>query len=285
MERWERMEQPNVSVSASPPRTIGSGRRRALLTSVVALASLAALVAGPLDALAKPGTATEKVAVRAEPDDDAPVLIVLPTDLGVSIKGKPRDGYYPISYAGIDGWVPTGSLATSVDDDADDDRGGEVIASDDLDLHAEPSADAAVLLVIRRGAAVVPTGQHSDGFVEVTHDGTTGWALGEDLAAARATEARDPRDFGRAEIIRIIYAAADYYQQPREDMLRVARCESDLSPTAVNPRTGDSGLFQFNPQTWLSTPYGEYDIFDPRASAYAAGWMWANGRRDEWVCQ
>jgi soluble lytic murein transglycosylase-like protein len=132
---------------------------------------------------------------------------------------------------------------------------------------------------------VVPTGEHEAGFVEVAVDGDTGWVPGEDLSVARAAPRRDPRDYSEAELIRIIEDAADYYAQPRRDMLRVARCESQLTPTAVNRRTGDSGLFQFNPDTWKTTPYARYDIFDPRASAYAAGWMWANGRRGEWVCQ
>src|SRR5215218_7578595 len=68
-------------------------------------------------------------------------------------------------------------------------------------------------------------------------------------------------------------------------MLRVARCESDLAPTAVNRSGGSYGLFQFKPRTWLGTPFAEYDIFDPRASANAAAWMWSQGRRREWVCQ
>jgi soluble lytic murein transglycosylase-like protein len=86
-------------------------------------------------------------------------------------------------------------------------------------------------------------------------------------------------------LIAIIYDAADRYGQPREDMLRVARCESDLVPTAVNGPGGSYGLFQFKPPTWLGTPFAEYDIFDPRANANAAAWMWAQGRRREWVCQ
>jgi hypothetical protein len=68
-------------------------------------------------------------------------------------------------------------------------------------------------------------------------------------------------------------------------MLRVARCESNLVPSAVNQHGGSYGLFQFKPGTWLSTPYADYDIFDPRASANAAAWMWSVGRRREWVCQ
>lgn len=86
-------------------------------------------------------------------------------------------------------------------------------------------------------------------------------------------------------IVGIIYAAADAYGQPREDMLRVARCESNLNPNAVNAGSQASGLFQFLPSTWATTPYADEDIFDPVASANAAAWMWDNGRRNEWVCQ
>lgn len=86
-------------------------------------------------------------------------------------------------------------------------------------------------------------------------------------------------------IIGIIYAAADAYGQPREDMLRVAKCESVLNPNAVNASSGASGLFQFMPSTWETTPYADQDIFDPVANANAAAWMWDNGRRNEWTCQ
>jgi hypothetical protein len=139
-----------------------------------------------------------------------------------------------------------------------------------------------------RGARVEPTGEHRDGFVELRWDGATGWSLGKHLAASRPVRTardRDPSSWSQREIVDIIYAAADRYGQPREDMLRVATCESDLVPTAVNGPGGSYGLFQFKPGTWLSTPFAEYDIFDPRASANAAAWMWSVGRRREWVCQ
>ena len=45
--------------------------------------------------------------------------------------------------------------------------------------------------------------------------------------------------------------------------MRVARCESDLVPTAVNGPGGSYGLFQFKPRTWLGTPFAEYDISTP----------------------
>ena len=56
-------------------------------------------------------------------------------------------------------------------------------------------------------------------------------------------------------------------------------------PNAVNPYSQASGLFQFIPGTWATTPYANDNIFDPVANANAAGWMWSVGRRNEWVCQ
>jgi hypothetical protein len=165
---------------------------------------------------------------------------------------------------------------------------GEIVVAADLNLRASPSPDAPVVTVIPRRSRVEATGAHQDGFVELLWDGGTGWALGRFLAAGRPAPTRNDRDtssWSQNELIEIIYEAADRYGQPREDMLRVAHCESDLVPTAVNRSGGSYGLFQFKPSTWLGTPFAEFDIFDPRASANAAAWMWSVGRRREWVCQ
>jgi soluble lytic murein transglycosylase-like protein len=67
-------------------------------------------------------------------------------------------------------------------------------------------------------------------------------------------------------------------------MIAIARCESGLNPQAYNRSSGASGLFQFLPGTWRTTPFASYSIFDPWASANAAAWMWSQGRRGEWVC-
>jgi len=66
----------------------------------------------------------------------------------------------------------------------------------------------------------------------------------------------------------------------------LARCETGgtFSPTAKNPHSDASGLFQFMPSTFASTPYGGMSIWSPYANAMAAGWMLAHGRRGEWVC-
>jgi hypothetical protein len=65
---------------------------------------------------------------------------------------------------------------------------------------------------------------------------------------------------------------------------RKAECESHLYPLAHNP-SGASGLFQFLPSTFNSTPYRGLSIWSPYANALAAGWMHQHGRGGEWVCQ
>jgi hypothetical protein len=65
---------------------------------------------------------------------------------------------------------------------------------------------------------------------------------------------------------------------------RRADCESGLNTNARNA-SGASGLFQFLPSTFASTPYGALSIFSPYANALAAGWMNAHGRGGEWVCR
>ncbi|MCL6106920.1 MAG: transglycosylase SLT domain-containing protein [Actinobacteria bacterium] len=80
----------------------------------------------------------------------------------------------------------------------------------------------------------------------------------------------------------LVEAAAAYGQNPAT-LYRVMICESGGDPNADNGIC--KGLFQFNPGTWAGTPYGGDNIFDGHAQAMAAAWMFAQGRKDEWVCQ
>ena len=89
--------------------------------------------------------------------------------------------------------------------------------------------------------------------------------------------------FARPSVAEAInLAAAVYGNGPT--LWRKARCESGLNPGARNGSEA-SGLFQFLPSTWATTPFGSFSIFSPYASALAAGWMHANGRGSEWVCR
>jgi uncharacterized protein YgiM (DUF1202 family) len=273
--------------------------------------------------------------LRAGPSRRGHPLLRLPEGTSVTIHGKPEQGWYRVRHGRLEGYLPTGDVATSPragtqSSDAPDaprdvaqaqragkrDRasreerkqarkqqrkqerrrnhgvspptGRSTITSTSLNLRERPDQASPVMATMPRGAKVEPTGNQQDGWVELMWEGQAGWALGRHLAAPKPvvfTRGGDSSSWSRAELKRIIYDAADRYGQPREDMLRVARCESNLVPSAVNQHGGSYGLFQFKPGTWLSTPYADYDIFDPRASANAAAWMWSVGRRREWVCQ
>ncbi len=87
------------------------------------------------------------------------------------------------------------------------------------------------------------------------------------------------------EILRYIARAARKYKQSERAMIRVARCESGLDPCAYNRSGPYYGLFQFLKSTWKDTPYGDRNIYDPKAQALAAGWMWKHKRKNEWACK
>jgi hypothetical protein len=188
---------------------------------------------------------------------------------------------------------------------------GVAFTTHELNLRSGPSANEPALTVVPAGHRVIMTGVMENGFHRVDYKGTVGWVASDylstppDPTAATGVgygggggdnrqngnrnrpnqdQSQGLKTYTREEIISIIYAAADRYGQDRADMLRVAECESALDPYAVHP-SGSYGLFQFIRSTWKSTPYGDQSMFDPAANSNAAAWMWAQGRRSEWVCK
>lgn len=67
-------------------------------------------------------------------------------------------------------------------------------------------------------------------------------------------------------------------------LYRIPGCESGWNPYAFNP-SGSSGLYQFLPSTWRTTPYGWRSIWRAKWQALAAAWMVLRGRTGEWVCR
>jgi hypothetical protein len=92
-------------------------------------------------------------------------------------------------------------------------------------------------------------------------------------------------NYSEEQILGYISKASKKYHQSRNAMERVARCESNLDPCAINHQGPYYVLYQFLKSTWNTTPYGNKSIFDPEAQALAAGWMWSEGRKNEWTCQ
>ena len=81
--------------------------------------------------------------------------------------------------------------------------------------------------------------------------------------------------------------ASTTYGVPYQEMVAVSRCETggDWNPRSYNASSGASGLFQFLHGTWLRTPYGRFDVFDPYANSLAAAWLVRkDGGWSEWSC-
>ncbi|MDQ3045379.1 MAG: SH3 domain-containing protein, partial [Chloroflexota bacterium] len=231
-------------------------------------------------------TVTSELNLRAGPSTGDRVLTVMPSGATVTLTGQSSNGFLSVTYNGTAGWAYSAYIGSG--GGGDDDGGGAVVdtawTTSSLNLRAGPSTATAVLTVMPSGAMLETTGASQSGFYPVVYSGQAGWASATYLSFSGPPATTPPPD-PSGDIISIIYAAADRYGQDREAMLRVARCESNLIPTAYNPSSAASGLFQFLPSTWATTIYADYDIFDAWASANAAAWMWSVGRRNEWVCQ
>lgn len=244
------------------------------------------------------GTGTAKTTtalnLRAGPSFADHVITVMPYGATVTLTGQSSNGFVSVTYNGTAGWaysayLTSGGSGTTPSPSPSPSpspapTSGSAVATANLNLRSGPGTGYSILTVIPYGASVSLTGISQNGYYNVYYGSVRGWASATYLNVGGAPSPGNGSGYTTDQIIQIIYAAADRYGQPREDMLRVARCESNLDPNAVNP-AGSYGLFQFVPSTWASTPYAGYDIFDPWASANAAGWMWSQGRRGEWVCQ
>lgn len=248
---------------------------------------------------------TARLNVRSAPNLGSSVITTLVIGATVEITGAPQNGFYPIKYGQTSGWMHGDWLSSNIKSDPGppseapapnpgapgavgigDTVVGELRVSVGLHLREGPGTNYNSILIMPGGATVQVMGSAQNGYTPITFHGTKGWASSQYLTSGSVwVPDTGNTQYTRDEIIQIIYAAADKYGQPRAAMLRVAQCESVLDPNAVNPASGVSGLFQFLPSTWATTPYANQDIFDPVANAEAAAWMWSVGRRNEWHCQ
>jgi hypothetical protein len=219
-------------------------------------------------ALARDGQALGDTVILAGPGGQYGILTVAPAGTVMSVDGDPVDGYYPVTYDGISGWTSTGLL--QVGDGGNNGGGGGNGGGNGGGGGGRDVGNGGV-------ETVTADPIYSDGGAPVTAapaEPVTGGAYGPGGGG-----------YSEEQIVDIIYEAADSYGQSRNDMLRVARCESGLDPNAVGGGGAYHGLFQFVPSTFAGTPYGEYDIYDPWANANAAAWMWSEGQKSSWVCQ
>lgn len=107
----------------------------------------------------------------------------------------------------------------------------------------------------------------------------------KDASAATCKVVTPTRVYTRAEVKQIIRDAAIQYGQNADEMLTVAKCESNFVPTAYNASGPYYGLFQFLCSTFKDfTPYDNRNLYNPKANALAAAYMWSKGYQNHWSC-
>jgi uncharacterized protein YraI len=237
------------------------------------------------------------------PDSGSGLVFTVPAGSTVERTGEMANGFASVRYKEVVGWSAADQMAEASDFASETPEetavpaetrepkpgSGVAFATVDMSLRSEPTANSEPITVVPAGSRLVLTGVMEGEFQRVTYGDLVGWISNDYLnnpeTPAPNGQASGRQDnYSRKQIVRYITQAANEYNQSPEDMLRVAQCESNLDPYAVNP-SGSYGLFQFIRSTWKSTPYGKEDVFDPQANSRAAAWMWSQGRKSEWVCQ
>jgi hypothetical protein len=256
------------------PRSRGRHRIAiAFLAVVMIVSGLGSAFLPSMDrvALARDGQALGDTLILAGPGGQYGILTVAPTGAVMSVDGDPVDGYYPVTYDGISGWTSIGLLQVA-------DGGGNGGGGGD-NGGGGGGKNRGVTHEVGNGGVDSVTAD------PIYTDGGAPVAAAPAEPVSGGTYGPGGAGYSEEQIVDIIYEAADNYGQSREDMLRVARCESGLDPSAVGGGGAYYGLYQFVPSTFAGTPYGQYNINDPWANANAAGWMWSQGKKSDWVCQ
>jgi uncharacterized protein YraI len=255
----------------------------------------------PTLALNGPAYVLVDMPVRDGPGDRYGLVFTVPAGSSLLRTGSYESGWISVQYKEVYGWARAEQMSEPIAVQEERPLSEEVATKEpkpgsgvafttsDLSLRDGPSANEDPIVVVPAGSRVILTGVMEGEFQRVTYGDHVGWVSNAflenpDNPAPNGEGSGKQKNYSHKQVVKYIYAAADHYGQSRDEMLRVATCESNLDPYAVNP-SGSYGLFQFIRSTWKSTPYGNEDIFDPEANAMAAGWMWKQGRKSEWVCQ
>jgi uncharacterized protein YraI len=146
-------------------------------------------------------TAATELNLRQDPSLEAPVLRIVPAGSSLAqAAGDETNGYVPVSYDGVSGWVIAEGLGLSAEDagvgaaaaapSAPTTSSADArVALAPLLLRSGPSIEAEPILEMPEGAVVTLTREGAEnGYVTVDFEGVIGWAyadfLGEPSEAA-----------------------------------------------------------------------------------------------------
>lgn len=152
-----------------------------LLALLLPLAG-AALMDAPDANAAGTAVTTSSLNLRVGYRTTSKVKLVMPAGATVEIVNKSQNGYYKVIYQGVRGYAHGDYLriGSSGGSNGGGTSGGGATGgartTSSLNLRSGPSTSDQVLLVMPPGASVSLTGQSSNGFLELTYQGTTGWA-------------------------------------------------------------------------------------------------------------
>jgi uncharacterized protein YkwD/uncharacterized protein YraI len=146
-------------------------------------------------------TALQAVELRDAPLDEAAAMGTIPSVAVVTLTGEAQDGFLGVVYNGQEGWADAAYLevadssssaglvqaqaaeAPAQTEDAalapapnpDSPVGAEAIATNNVNLRAQPSATAEILSVVPAGSPVTLTGSQANGYLNVRIAGQAGW--------------------------------------------------------------------------------------------------------------
>lgn len=240
------------------------------------------------------GARCEEAAGGAAPTDRALLalcfsFLALGLALGSSLERATALSATSLSATTLSATTPTSVAAPAHADDRDDvtERAGRAPRR----MTVDPAGWMAVTdetSPVDPAAGVAAAPGHTQGHVDPARSAEGSGSFGQPQGPVDGAAAvRAQSTSGRAEIERIIRAAALEFGVDGEALVRVALCESQLDLLAIGP-VGELGVLQFQPRTFRANArrlgYTLADILDVRAQARVAAEMFSRGQSWQWSC-
>jgi uncharacterized protein YraI len=112
------------------------------------------------------------VNLRSGPSTGHQVLRVVTSGDAIQVSNTVQNGFRYVAHQGLAGWMADQYIIWGTHQPP----GATLTTTADLNLRAEPSLSAKILLVMPEGSVVAAMDAWSNGFRKVAYKGTTGWA-------------------------------------------------------------------------------------------------------------